>query len=115
MCFRWVQTLSALDRGISDILQSNNNKCLELLLVIPAHMFNRMIILIPMGLCVILGALYHKEMLETNGYKGIPEKELDSSDKFAYGMCFFFLYGFSLLMMVICTQIMKYTIRRERP
>lgn len=40
---------------------------------------------------------------------------MNSTEKLQYGICFFFLYGLSLLLMVCCTQVMKYTIRRERP
>ena len=77
-------------------------------------MFNRMIILAPMGICVILGAINHDYMLQVNGYKPAGDQVSDER-RLAYGFCFFVLYGMCLLFMVCCTQLMKYAIKRERP
>ena len=78
---------------------------------IPAHMFNRMIILFPMGLCVILGALRYDYMLETNGFKPLGPN-IPDEQRLALGACFFVLFGLCLLLMVCCTQLMKYSIKR---
>ena len=67
-----------------------------------------------MGLCILMGAKNYDHMLTANGYKPVGNSITDDK-KLAYGFCFFILYGLSLLMMVCCTQIMKYTIKRERP
>ena len=80
----------------------------------PAHLFNRLIIVVPMGLCVIMGAFNYDSMLRANGFKPVGGKITDDI-KLAYGSCFFILYGLSLLLMVSCTQLMKHTIKRERP
>ena len=37
----------------------------------PAHLFNRLIIVVPMGLCVIMGAFNYDSMLKANGYKPV--------------------------------------------
>ena len=67
-----------------------------------------------MGICVILGAIYHDYMLESNGYKPVGTKVSDEQ-RLQYGLCFFIIYGISLLLMLCCTQTMKRTIKRERP
>ena len=115
ICCRWLTYLSQLDREWSEKLQRNNNKYVEaFLFCVPAHMFNRMIILAPMGLCVIMGATNYDYMLETNDFKPIGTKASDEL-RLGFGFCFFALYGISLLLMVCCTQLMKYSIKRERP
>ena len=81
---------------------------------IPAHLFNRFIILVPIFICFLLGSKYYDQMLHENQFRPAGDKITDS-DKVAYGFCFFFLYGICLLLMVCCTQCMKYTIKRERP
>jgi len=81
---------------------------------IPAHLFNRMIILVPMSFSVMLGSLNYDYMLTNNGFQAVGDK-IAAKDKLGYGFCFFFLFGICLLLMVCCTQIMKYTIKRERP
>ena len=41
---------------------------------IPAHMFNRMIILVPMALTLIIGSNRYDEMLTENGYQPAGDK-----------------------------------------
>mmetsp|Transcript_5455 Transcript_5455/g.7285 ORF Transcript_5455/g.7285 Transcript_5455/m.7285 type:complete len:199 (+) Transcript_5455:557-1153(+) len=100
---------------MSEKVQKNNSTCIEaIFFCIPAHLFNRMIILVPMGICVIMGALNYDYMLATNSYQQAGNK-IDDEQRLAYGFCFFALYGLTLLFMVCCTQLMKYGIKRERP
>ena len=111
----WLKKLSQLDREWSERLQRNDNTYLEVaIFCAPAHMFNRMIILAPMGICVILGAINHDYMLQMNGYKPAGDQVSDER-RLAYGFCFFVLYGMCLLLMVCCTQLIKYAIKREQP
>ena len=56
--------LSNFDKRMSEKVQRNDNTFVELsLFCVPAHMFNRMIIVFPMGLCVLLGAFKYDAML----------------------------------------------------
>ena len=61
-----------------------------------------MIILVPMGICVILGALYYDYMLKVNGYQ-VVGTHISDERRLGYGFCFFVLYGITLLLMVCCT------------
>jgi len=65
-------------------------------------MFNGLINLVPMAICVMLGALYYDYMLELNGFKPKGSK-ISVELRLAYGFCFFLSYGMSLLCMLICT------------
>lgn len=74
-CCSHFEKLSQIDRDLSDWIQSNNNTFIEaIFFCIPAHLFNRSIILAPMGICLILGAIYHDKMLEVNGFKPVGER-----------------------------------------
>lgn len=104
-----------LDRNLSQRLQSNNNKLVEaILFCIPAHLFNRVIVLIPVLITLILGAKNYDHMLTVNGFKAVGEN-ISDGQRISYGLCFASLYMLCLLLMVCCTQLMKYTIKRERP
>ena len=103
ICCRWLSKLSELDRHFSEKIQRGNNRCIEaIFLCIPAHMFNRIIILVPMGISLILGSLYYDHMLKVNGYKKAGHKANDTR-RLGYGFCFFILYSITLLLMVCCT------------
>lgn len=53
----------------------NNNVFLEaLVFCIPAHLFNRMIIVVPMSLCFLLGSYNYDYMLKHNGYHPVGEE-----------------------------------------
>jgi hypothetical protein len=66
--------LSALDRNLSEKLQMSNNVYLEaFVFCIPAHLFNRMIIVVPMSLCFLLGTYNYNYMLKKNGYHSVGE------------------------------------------
>ena len=82
--------------------------------MIPARLFNRCTIVVPIFFTFLLGSAFYDTMLEKNGFRRAGP-EINDTDKIAYGACFCFLYGLSLLLMVCCTQCMKYTIKRERP
>ena len=45
----------------------------------PAHLFNRLIIVVPMGLCVIMGAFNYDSMLLANGFKPVGSKLSDDT------------------------------------
>ena len=72
-------------------------------------MFNNEILVVPVGICFIIGILGYDRMMEINGYKISEDK------RYIYGVWFMLLYSLTLLSMVSCTQTMKYSIRRERP
>jgi len=91
-----------------------SSKWIEAILFIPAQLFNRIIIVLPLGICILLGAARYDNMLTVNGFKPLDDKVSDEM-RLSFGFCFFVLFGVCLLMMVCCTQLMKYTIRRERP
>ncbi len=40
-----------------------------MVLFVPAQMFNRIIIVVPLGLSILLGANRYDQMLTSNGYK----------------------------------------------
>ena len=65
-------------------------------------MFNRMIILVPMAITLMLGANNYDSMLVENGYKPVGENIKDVQ-RLKYGLCFFFLYALTLLVMVCST------------
>ena len=89
VCCSWLTYVSNLDRSISEKIAKNDNTWLEVLLFcIPAHMFNRMIILVPMSFCVLLGARYYDNMLEYNNFRALGD-EIEDSTKLALGICFF--------------------------
>ena len=46
--------------------------------MIPAHLFNRCIILVPMFISVLLGAHYYDIMLITNGFQPVGDEISDS-------------------------------------
>lgn len=103
ICCRWLSKLSELDRHFSEKIQRSNNRCIEaIFLCIPAHMFNRIIILVPMGISLILGSLYYDHMLKVNHYKKAGHKAEDTK-RLGFGFCFFMLYSITLLLMVCCT------------
>lgn len=68
LCSRFINSLDQTDKDWSDVVQRNNNKYIEAVLCVPAHMFNRSIILAPMALSVILGACRYDVMLTHNGF-----------------------------------------------
>ena len=109
-----LQRLSDIDKHWSEKLHRNDNTLLEVtIFCIPAHMFNRWILLVPGALCILLGAFNYDQMLATNGYALVGQ--INDDRRLKYGFCLFILYGISLLMMFCITQLMKKTIRRERP
>ena len=55
-----------------------------------------------MGICVILGSLFHDRMLEENGFKPVGER-VSEQRQLQYGFCFFVLYSITLLVMVTST------------
>jgi len=68
-CCSWLRKLSDWDHELSWLIQSNNNTWIEaIFFCLPAHLFNRSIILAPMGIITILGGIYHDEMLVVNGF-----------------------------------------------
>ena len=81
---------------------------------LPAHLFNRAIILVPLAFCVLIGAVNYDSMLTQNGFEPRGD-QISQEQRLAYGLCLFFLYGICLLLMLCCTQLMKYGIKRERP
>ena len=59
-------------------MQQNNNTFVELsLFCVPAHMFNRTIIVFPMGLCVLLGAFKYDAMLTNNSFVTVGDSVPD--------------------------------------
>ena len=113
--WRWLSVLASIDSIMSERLARNDNKCLEVILfMVPARLFNRCTILVPIFFTFLLGTAFYDQMLEKNGYRPAGA-DISDADKLGYGACFCFLYGLSLLLMVCCTQCMKYTIKRERP
>ena len=66
----------------------------------------------PILLCGVLGYFRYNEMLVANNYLPIDDKYITVELKQNLGLVFLLLYAFALLLMVITTQIMKYTIRR---
>ena len=85
-----------------------------MVLFIPAQLFNRVIIVVPLGICILLGANRYDSMLTSNGYKA-KGADIEGNLRISYGFCFFVMYGICLLLMVCCTQLMKYSLKRERP
>ena len=82
------------------------------LLVIFAYTFNREKIVFPILLCGLLGYFRYNEMLVANNYLPIQDKYITTELRMNLGAVFLIFYSLALLLMVISTQIMKYTIRR---
>ena len=53
-------------------------------------------------------------MLTSQGFAALGD-DIEHTVKLRLGFCFMFFFQLILLAMVTSTQIMKYTIRRERP
>ena len=63
-CRRTLDVIKEYDRGLSDRIASNNNTCIEMVFFcLPAHLFNRILIIIPMGFCFLIGSLNYDTML----------------------------------------------------
>ena len=64
---------------MSNLLHSNNNKYIEVILfMIPAHLFNSLIIVFPMFISLLLGYSYYDSMLEKNGFRPVGVNIIDS-------------------------------------
>ena len=112
---RWLTYLNNLDRHYSSQIQSNDSTLLECtIFCIPAHMFNRIIVLVPIVLSVGIGAQKYDTMLTYNGYKAAGDN-IDDEKKTSYGICFGLFFCIGLLLMILCVTLMKYAIKRERP
>jgi len=84
-------------------------------LFIFAFTFNRGRIIFPILLSGLIGYFGYNRMLRMNGYKELDEKKVDNELQTNLGLVFLLFYSFCLLAMVISTQILKYTIKRQRP
>ena len=77
-CRRWLDYFSELDRRYSERIQRNDSTCIEaVFFFVPGQMFNRMIILVPMAITLMLGANSYDSMLVENGYKPVGENIKD--------------------------------------
>ena len=106
--------LIAFDKMCSDAVQSNNSLACELPLFIFAHMFNRIWVIMPMILMWFIGYCRYDVMLTSQGFAALGS-EIDETLKIRMGFVFMFYFDLILLAMVTSTQVMKYTIKRERP
>ena len=51
------------------MIASNNNTCVEIVFfAAPAHLFNRILIVIPMAIAFMIGASYYDTMLVNNNF-----------------------------------------------
>ena len=114
VCCKAIEWLGAIDRALSEKVQRSNSKLVESILFIPAHLFNRWVIVIAIAFTGVMGYFRYDKMLAYNNYVELGS-EIPNSTKFCLGVSFAVFYGLCLLVMVISTQIMKYSFRRERP
>ena len=77
-------------------------------------MFNRLWIIFTGMATWVIGYLRYDVMLTSQGFVALGS-EISEIAKLRIGFCYMFYLGLILLCMVTSTQIMKYTIRRERP
>ena len=114
-CRRWFDIIKDYDQGMSEKIASNNSTCVEIIFFfIPAHMFNRIVILLPMAITFIIGASDYDTMLMNNNFKPRGDKITDT-DKITYGYSFWLLFSLALGVSTLSSTILKNTIKRERP
>ena len=65
-------------------------------------------------LSLFVGAIRHDTLLQEMGYQPAGPN-ISLGEQFRYGFAFMLYYALSLLAMVTSTQILKYSIRRQRP
>lgn len=106
--------LDEIDKKYSRQLQNESTLGIELPLILPALFWNRAMCAVGIVMSCGVGALRCEVLLSQMGYREVKH-ELDSLERFRYGLVFMIYYALSLLVMVTSTQILKYTIRRERP
>ena len=69
-CARWFNTIKDYDQGLSERIASNNSTCMEIVFFfIPAHIFNRILILVPMAISFLIGFSNYDIMLVNNKFK----------------------------------------------
>ena len=115
LCSAIFAYLDSIDKRLSNKLIHSDNQALGYLLFIFAFTFNRVRIVFPILLCGFIGYLGYNNMLIVNGYKPLAEKEATQELTSNLGLVFLVQYALCLLAMVLCTQVLKYTIRRQRP
>ena len=81
---------------------------------IPAHLFNRILIVIPMTICFIIGATNYDKMLVNNNFKPRGDTITDS-ESLVYGYTYWLFFSLALGVSTISSTILKKTIKRERP
>ena len=77
-------------------------------------MFNRLWIVFPMLLTWVIGFYRYDVMLTSQGFEPLGD-DIKDTVKLRLGLCFMLFFQLVLLAMVTSTQVLKYTIRRERP
>ena len=76
--------------------------CIELLLIVFAHMFNRLWVVFPMLLTWVIGYYHYDVMLTSQGFVALGS-EIEDSLKLKMGFCFMLFFQLVLLAMVTST------------
>jgi membrane-associated phospholipid phosphatase len=104
----------ALDRRLSERVQSVNHLAVEIIMFPFGHFFNRFYNLLGFLLTFVVGTFRYDHMLVATGYQPLGS-DITMAAKAKLGLAFMVFYCVTLFLMISTVQIMKVTIKRTRP